>query len=149
MEHSAEDVSVAARYAARDLKVLISRLRRQMKEAAATEELTASEASVLTRLASLGESSTSELAGAEHIRTQSMSVILKALEEYGLIQRRAHPVDGRRQVITLTAAGRDRAAGTRATRDEWLAEALQERYTRAERGTISEALALLDRLVTP
>jgi DNA-binding MarR family transcriptional regulator len=149
MEHSAADVSVAARNAARDLKVLISRLRRQMKEVAATEELTASEASVLTRLALLGESSTSELAGAERIRTQSMSTILKALEEQGLIQRRAHPVDGRRQVITLTAAGRDRAAGTRATRDEWLAEALQERYTQAERTTITDALALLDRLVTP
>jgi hypothetical protein len=33
-------------------------------------------------------------------------------------------------------------------RDEWLAGALEERYTDAERATIIEALALLDRLVT-
>jgi DNA-binding MarR family transcriptional regulator len=149
MEHTVEDVSVAARSAARDLKVLIPRLRRQLKEVAATWELTASQASVLARLALIGESSTSELAGAERIRPQSMAAILKALEGYRLIQRRADPVDGRRQIITLTAVGRDRAQGARAMRDEWLAAAFQERYTKAERATITDALALLDRLVTP
>src|SRR6202050_2587627 len=103
MESSVEDdVSVAARNAARDLKVLTSRLRRQLKEVAATEELTASQVSVLSQVGLLGESSTSELAGAERIRPQSIATILKALEGYGLIQRRADPQDGRRQVITLT-----------------------------------------------
>lgn len=149
MRQSAEDVSVAARNAARDLKVLIGRLRRQLREVAATEELTASQAAVLARLALIGESSMSELAGAERIRPQSMTTILKALATYRLIQRSADPVDGRRQIITLTATGRDRAQGVRTMRDEWLAQALQERYTQAERATIIEALALLDRLVTP
>jgi len=149
MEHSVQDVSVGARNAARDLKALISRLRRQLKEVAATEELTASQVAVVARLAVIGESSISELAGAERMRPQSMAAIVRVLEGYGLIERSAHPVDGRRQVIILTAAGRDLAQGARAVRDEWLAEALQKQYTEAERATIAEALALLDRLLAP
>jgi DNA-binding MarR family transcriptional regulator len=149
MEQVTEDVSVAARKAARDLKALVSRLRRQLMEAAATGDLTASQAAVLSRLVLLGRSSTSELAGAERIRPQSMATIVKALESQGLVQRRADPEDGRRQIITLTLLGRDRALGARAMRDEWLAEALQNRFTRSERAIITEALELLDRLVTP
>jgi DNA-binding MarR family transcriptional regulator len=147
MEHAAQDVSVEARNAAHDLKVVSSRLRRQLKEVAATDELTASQASVLSRLMLLGESSTSELAGAERIRPQSMAAILKALEGHRLIERSADPLDGRRQIITLTAIGRGLAQGARTKRDEWLAEAFQERYAHDERATITEALALLDRVV--
>src|SRR5262249_40004006 len=135
--------------AADNLKALVSRLRRQLMEAAATGDLTASQAAVLSRLVLLGESSTSELAGAERIRPQSMATTLKALEAQGLVQRGADPADGRRQIIPLTVIGRKRALGARAMRDEWLAETLQSRFTQAERAIITEALALLDRLVTP
>jgi DNA-binding MarR family transcriptional regulator len=141
-------VSVSARNAARDLKVLAGRLRRQMATvAAASDDLTASQAAALVRLWVMGESSTSQLAGAERMRPQSMIPILKTLEGYGLITRTADPSDGRRQIITLTAAGRARAQGARAVRDEWLATVMQERFTRAERVTITQALALLDRIV--
>jgi len=147
MEQTAQVVSVAARNAARDLKILITRLRRQLREVASDNELTASQVSMLTRLAILGESSTSELAGAERVRPQSMATIVRALEEHGLIQRSEDPFDGRRQILTLTPLGLKRALGAQATWDEWLAEQLQVRYTRAERTTIVDALALLDRLV--
>lgn len=39
--------------------------------------------------------------------------------------------------------------GARATREEWLARALQERYSERERATIVEALKLLDRVTQP
>lgn len=140
--------TTAAVQTARDLKVMISRLRRQLKEVAATEDLSAAQASVLARLKMIGPSSTSELAGAERIRPQSMATILKALEERDLIERAPDPMDGRRQVISLTGLGRDRAEGTRAMREEWLTQALQDRYTDAERATLTEALGLLDRLMS-
>src|ERR1700742_3906763 len=41
------------------------------------------------------------------------------------------------------------APGAQATRDEWLARALEERFSDAERATIAAALRLLDRLVQP
>jgi DNA-binding MarR family transcriptional regulator len=147
MEQTAQVVSVAARNAARDLKILTTRLRRQLREVASTDDLTSSQVSMLTRLALLGESSTSELAGAERVRPQSMATIVKALEDLGLIQRKDDPNDGRRQILTLTPTGLERALGAQATWDEWLANAIQVRYTKAERTTIVDALALLDRLI--
>lgn len=135
--------------AARDLRVLFGRLRRTLQQVAATEDLSASQASVLARLAKDGASSASVLAGAERVRPQSMAATLAALEERELIARAPDPEDGRRQVVTLTAAGRERAEGARATREEWLTRAVQERYSERERGVIVEALRLLDRLVQP
>lgn len=142
-------VPASAVTAARDLRVLFGRLRRTLKEVAATEDLSASQASVLARLVKDGPSSASVLAGAERVRPQSMAAILAALEERELIARAPDPEDGRRQVITLTAEGRERAEGARASREEWLTRALQERYTERERATIVAALGLLDRLVQP
>lgn len=144
---SESDVSDRAVSAARGLRVLFGRLRRRLKEVAATEELTASQTSVLARLVKDGPSSASVLAGAERVRPQSMAATLSALRERGLVERGPDPEDGRRQVITLTAAGREHAEGARATREEWLTRAMQERYTEAERERIIEALELLDRLV--
>jgi DNA-binding MarR family transcriptional regulator len=132
---------------AADLKVFYSRLRRRMQDASAGPELSAPQASVLARLAKDGPSSASVLAGAERMRPQSMAAIVKALEARGLIQRAPHPEDGRRQVITLTDAGRPVARGAQATREEWLVRALEERYSAQERATIAAALSLLDRLV--
>src|ERR1700679_290154 len=132
MVRTTEAPSASAANAARDLKVMVSRLRRQLKEVSATEDLSASQASVLARLAVIGPFSTSELAGAERIRPQSMATILKALESRGLIERAPDPADGRRQIISLTASGRDRGEGAQTMRDKWLVRALQERYTDAE-----------------
>jgi DNA-binding MarR family transcriptional regulator len=146
MEQSA-NVSVAASNAGRDLKILITRLRRKLRDVASTDELTAAQVSMLTRLAILGQSSTSELAGAERIRPQSMATIVKALEGYGFVQRSDDPDDGRRQILTLTKTGLERALGARPTWNEWLADALQVQYSKAERATIIDALALLNRLV--
>jgi DNA-binding MarR family transcriptional regulator len=49
-------------------------------------------------------------------------------------------------VISLTAAGRRRAESDRQVREEWLARAIQERYSQRERRVINDALALLQRL---
>ena len=86
------------------------------------------------------------LAGAEGVRPQSMATIVAALEQRGLIERTPDPEDGRRQVISLTIAGRRRAESDRRVRDEWLARAIQERYSERERRVILDALALLERL---
>jgi DNA-binding MarR family transcriptional regulator len=135
-----------AAQAARDLLVMFSRLRRRMRELAATEDLTPSQASVLRRLEKDGHSSTSRLALTEGVRPQSMAATVAALEERGLIERRHDPEDGRRQIISLTAAGIDRVKGDRHDRGEWLAQTLYERYTAEQLAVITEALRLLEEL---
>ena len=134
---------------ATDLRVVVSRLRRRLKEVYDATELTPSQLSVLSRLGTEGAASASDLAVAERVRPQSVASTLAALGERGLVERRPDPDDGRRQLVSLTSSGRERLEKTRQERDEWLARALQDRFTEAERRTIGEALALLDRLTQP
>jgi DNA-binding MarR family transcriptional regulator len=142
-------VTEEAARAAHQVRVVFSRLRRRLKEIAGRLDLTPSQISVLSRIDKSGAATASELAAAERIRPQSMAAILAVLEEQGLVQRHPDPLDGRRQQVTLTPLGVERTEGDRQTREEWLARAIQERYTDAERRTVVEALALLDRLTQP
>lgn len=141
-----DGIGESAVAAARDLRVVFSRLRRRLRDVAIGGDLTPSQTAVLTRLWKEGASSASVLAGAERVRPQSMATIVAALEQRGLIERTPDPEDGRRQVVSLTKAGRERAESDRQVREEWLARALQERYSERERRIILDALSLLERL---
>lgn len=141
-----ELISPSSVTAARDLRVVFSRLWRQTRELTGGDDLTPSQTAALVRLAKDGPSSTSQLAGAERVRPQSMTTTVAVLERHGLIARSPDAADGRRQIITLTTEGRARAERGRQARDEWLTCALQERFTEAERRSIITTLELLDRL---
>jgi DNA-binding MarR family transcriptional regulator len=141
-----DGITESAAAAARDLRVVFSRLRRQLRGLAIDGDLTPSQTAVLTRLWKEGSSSAGVLAGAERVRPQSMATIVAALEQRGLVERTPDPEDGRRQVVSLTKAGRQRAESDRRVREEWLARAIHERYSERERRTILDALALLERL---
>jgi len=145
VEDAIPDAAVAAAGA---LRVFVGRLRRQMQEASAIGELSSAQASALARIvATEGPSSTSALAGAERVRPQSMAETVAVLEGQGLIRREPDPTDGRRQLIFLTEEGRAYGQGVRASRREWLAQALAQRLTESELGVVSEALTLLERVV--
>ncbi|MFF0791731.1 MarR family winged helix-turn-helix transcriptional regulator [Streptomyces spiralis] len=144
-----EGVSVSAALAARDLWVVFSRLRRRIRKVAQDDDLTPSQVSALTLVGKHGAATASALAAAEGVRPQSMAATLAGLEQHGLIRRSPDPDDGRRQLVTLTDSGRERIEGNRQVRAEWLARALEDRYTEDERQTLLEALTLLERLTQP
>ncbi|WP_019068588.1 MarR family winged helix-turn-helix transcriptional regulator [Streptomyces hokutonensis] len=139
-------ISDSAARSARDLRVVFSRLRRRIREVATDEDLTPSQESALTLVGKHGAATASALASAEGVRPQSMAATLAALDRHGLIRRSADPEDGRRQLVTLTEAGRERVQDNRQVREEWLARAFEDRYTEQERRTIVDALTLLERL---
>lgn len=141
-----ERIGESAIAAARDVRVVFSRLRRRLRELDTDDDLTPSQTAVLIRLAKDGRSSTSALATAERMRPQSMAATLAGLDRHGFIQRRPDPEDGRRQVITLTSNGQRRAESDRQACREWLARAMQDRFCEQERHVILDALSLLGRL---
>jgi DNA-binding MarR family transcriptional regulator len=135
--------------ASRDVRAVVGRLRRRLREVAADGELTPSQVSVLTRIAKGEAASASALAVLEGVRPQSVASTLVALEAKGLISRSPDPEDGRRSIIRLTVAGQEQDRGNREAREAWLARELQERMTEEERRTVIAAMALLDRLGRP
>ncbi|MEU8716650.1 MarR family transcriptional regulator [Streptomyces sp. NPDC048663] len=143
------EISDSATRTARDLRVAFSRLRRRIREVAQDADLTPSQESALTLVAKHGAATASALASAEGVRPQSMATTLAGLDQQGLIRRSPDPTDGRRQLVTLTEAGQARVEGNRQVRDEWLARALEERYTEDERQTMLTAFELLERLSRP
>ena len=70
-------------------------LMRRVRAAAASHELSLTEAAVMARLAKEGPATTADLARAESMKPQSMGATIAALEEMGLVERKPHPTDGR------------------------------------------------------
>ncbi|MBD2895391.1 MarR family winged helix-turn-helix transcriptional regulator [Actinomadura nitritigenes] len=147
MSDSVEPISPSAARAAREVRVVFSRLRRRLREIGGAHDLTPSQTAVLSRLLKDGAASASALAAAERVRPQSMAATIAVLEERGLIRRDPDPEDGRRQLVTPSDAGREWVEGSRQAREEWLSRALQDHCTEEERETVLKAFAVLDRLV--
>ncbi len=145
----ARPVSRSTATTAREVKVVFSRLRRRIYGLALSDDLSGSQAAVLTRLHKEGSSSASALASAEAVSHQAIGAILAVLETRGYIQRSPDPTDGRRQLVSLTAAGVAQADNTTSAREEWLARALQDRLSEGERRAVRHAMALLNRLAEP
>jgi len=142
----AHPVSRSAATTAREVKVVFGRLWRRIRALALVDDMSPSQAAVLTRLHKDGPSSTTALARAEAVSHQAIGAILAVLDNRGFIHRSPDPTDGRRQLISLTEAGVAQAEDANGAREEWLAGALQDRLTEDERRAVRHAMALLDRL---
>ncbi|WP_411125244.1 MarR family winged helix-turn-helix transcriptional regulator [Streptomyces sp. x-19] len=138
--------SPSAIEASRDVRAVISRLRRRILNASQAEDITLGQASVLARLSDQGGVTASELASVEGVRHQSMTATVAALATLGLVQRNPDPDDGRRLLITLTAEGQRRVEEGRQARTEWLAGQLQAKCTEDERRAVIAAMTVLERL---
>lgn len=144
---SANGVSESAARAAREVRVVYSRLRRRMRETYDPGDLTPSQTSVLSRLDKDGEASVSDLAAAERVRHQSVAATVGVLVERGLVARRPDPEDGRRQLVFVTDSGHAFLEDRRRAGEGWLTRALEDQCTEEERRTLLEATALLERIV--
>lgn len=128
---------------ASELAVVIGRLTRRLR---AERSFSISHTAALGRLDREGPRTTSALALAERVKPQSMAQTLAELEGGGLITRRPDPGDRRQTLIELTALGRETLARERARSQGWLAEAIDEGLTPAERDVLAQALPLLLRI---
>lgn len=128
------------------LRTSISLLLRRMRQTPADEGLTLPERSALARLDRGGPATAAELARQEQISPQSMGATLAGLQARGLVERRPHPTDGRRHVLTPTPAGARMLDDRRSARTDQLASALNAHFTPEEIEVLREAAPLLERL---
>jgi DNA-binding MarR family transcriptional regulator len=132
--------------AAGELRALVGRLARRLRQTSVVGEMTLSQASVLSLLEREGPATPGALAAKERISPQSMGAILISLEALGLVSRTPDPTDGRSLVISLTEAGLQAVQGARRQREERLARALADHFTAQEQQVLIAALPLLERL---
>jgi len=135
-----------ARELSAQLRLLVGRLNRTLRERAGANQLSVTHTSVLIRLEREGANSVTELARAEGMRPQSMSMVVSELDAAGLVSGAPHPTDGRRTIISLTDAGRKSIELSRAERQDWLTHAISGEFSSAEIRQLVTAMTLLERL---
>ncbi len=129
-----------------ELRVVVGKLSRRLREQSQAGDLTSSQKSVIIRLDRDGPATVSTLARAEGVRPQSMGATVAFLEAAGLVSGSPDPSDGRQTVISLTALCRKMVKESRAAREDWLFRAVQATLSSTDQAQLSAALELLNRL---
>jgi DNA-binding MarR family transcriptional regulator len=128
------------------LHVSTGLLLRRLRQLKAEGELTLPESAALARLNRSGPTTAGALARLEQISPQSMGATLAGLEARGLVERRPDPADGRRIVLSVSAAGQRMLRDRRSARTRQLAAALAAGFTDTELEQLMTAAPLLERL---
>jgi DNA-binding MarR family transcriptional regulator len=130
---------------ARALLLCVGLLRRRLRQRPVDGELTFPETAALGRLDRGGPAAAADLARQEQISPQSMGATLAELEGRGLVTRHPDPDDGRRILLSISAAGRRELNRRRNARVEQLTAGLAE-FTESELAQLAAAAPLIERL---
>ncbi|MFI4965467.1 MAG: MarR family winged helix-turn-helix transcriptional regulator [Caulobacterales bacterium] len=122
------------------------RVSRKLRQEGQKVGLSAQDALILGYLKKHPGAGVSELADFEQISRPTMSGHVKRLEAAGWLARADDARDGRRQGLTLTAAGARQRDAIPRRRNDWLAARLV-RLTADERGRLAQAAAPLLKLL--
>lgn len=137
---------VAAALAA-ELRGLMGKFKRRLRDQAHGGDLTPSQVSVLLRLEQDGPATASNLARVEGMRPQSMGPIIAALEGAGLVRGAPHPTDGRQTILSLTEQCVKWITEGRAARQDWLTRTIDAKLSPQEQHELAAAVTLLKRLI--
>jgi len=134
--------------AAQRLSVAITRLRSRLREEAGIDGtgLSVSQMSVLWHILQEGPVTAAELAAAQHVSPQSIAQNLAVLKAAGLIQTERDPGDGRKTLITASESSRQLVTSVRASKESYLARAIDALVGPHERDDLDRAIGLLERL---
>jgi DNA-binding MarR family transcriptional regulator len=143
---SAVPASGDERTLASRLRLAVVRLNRRLRAQRSEDRtVTLTQFSALSTLDKHGPMSPGELAARERVQPPSMTRVISALEESGLVTRRPHPTDGRQTVIEATTAGKDYVAAEVQARERWLDQRLAA-LSDEERRVLCRAAEIIDRM---
>lgn len=141
------DIAERERTLASRLRLAVVRLNRRLRAQRADSALTLSQLSALSCLHKAGSMTPGELAAKEGVQPPSMTRVIAALEDNGLVARRAHPTDGRQAIVEVTEAGKARVEEEVTIRERWLDQHLAE-LDAEELAVLSRAAEIIDRLAS-
>ena len=127
------------------LRLAVMRLARRLRQQA-DAGITQSQLSALATVERLGPLPLRELAAAERVGASTLTRIVAALEDEGLLQRTSDPTDRRVALVSVTAAGSSALAQVR----ERGTRLLQERLANLEgdaAAALAAALPILEHLI--
>jgi DNA-binding MarR family transcriptional regulator len=133
--------------AVEDFAMALGLLLRRIRADATPElqEFSMTQKAVLSRLERHGPATAADLARAEGVKPQSMGTALGLLEKMGLVERKAHPTDGRQINMKLTVRGIALRRNTKEATYAWLSRAIAE-LGRQEQITLFKAGELFKRM---
>ena len=135
---------MSAAVADEELRVLLQRVARRIRNNVADGTMSDAKMGVLFRLKS-GPATPGQLAERERITPPSMNRTLNTLEQAGLVSRQPDPDDARKVIVTITAAGRGLIAETRRLRTAWFTQQLAG-LTPQERAALEAVVPVLQRI---
>jgi DNA-binding MarR family transcriptional regulator len=130
---------------ASELRATVTRLARRLRNQRADESMSIGRLAALGTLDRHGPLTPGELAAHERIQPPSMTRIVAALEDAGLITRTDHPTDRRQVLVALSPGGKALLREDRRRRDAWLAQRMRE-LDPSDLAVLRQAAAVLGRL---
>ena len=130
-----------------ELRTVLGKLKRKLRQQGGGSDLTPSQVSVLLRLENDGPAAVSSLARSEGMRPQSMSAIITSLLEAGLVGGSPDPNDGRQTLMSLSRKCQKLLEEGRAARQDWLTTTIQKKLSTEEQKRLASAVDLLARLI--
>lgn len=146
-EQRSDESDDLAHEVAGEIRVVVGKLNRRLREQTQLGDFTWSQLLVIVRLESEGPATVTTLARAEGMRPQSMGETISALRAAGLVSGEPDPNDGRQTVLSLTDACRDLLKRSRAAKEDWLFHAIQTKFEPAELVQLASSIAMLKRLI--
>ena len=130
------------------LAMAVSRLRSRIRIESGLRStgIPISQVAVLARIIDEGPTTAAALAASEHVTQQAIAQSLATLKERSLVEKQADPSDGRKSLVSATAAGRKLMETIAASREEWLTQAIDAAVKPEERAALREAIELLERI---
>src|SRR5580700_914517 len=127
------------------LAMAVSRLRSRIRIEAGLRStgIPISQLAVLGRIIDEGPTTAAALAAGEHVTQQAIAQSLATLTGRGLVEKQSDPSDGRKSLVSATAAGRELRESIVVSREEWLSQAVDAAVKPEERPLLREAIDLL------
>jgi DNA-binding MarR family transcriptional regulator len=127
------------------LRLAVVRLNRRLRAQRTDSTVTLTQLSALSCVHKCGPLTPGELAAKERVQPPSMTRVIAALEERGLVSRSPHPSDGRQAIVSVTEEGLAYLDAEAAARERWLDQRLAE-LTDDEREVLARCVELIDRM---